>query len=279
MIAIIWMTGSLVSFCLMAVAARELAGELSIFQALFFRSAIGLICLSVIYLALKEKPQLSTNRLKLHSLRNFVHFAGQYGWFMGISLLPLANVFALEFTVPVWTALIAAFFLKETLTQKKIIAICLGLMGVLIIVKPGYGIFELASLIVIGAAMCYAVAYTTTKALMTTEAPFSILFYMCLLQIPIGFIGSIDHWVWPEGAQWIWLSLIGMTALTAHYCITKAMGHAEVTVIVTLDFLRLPLVALIGVFLYQEAFELSLILGAGVMLLGNLVNTQRKAKT
>lgn len=279
MIAIIWMTGSLVSFCLMAVAARELAGELSIFQALFFRSAIGLICLSLVYLGIKEKPQLSTNRLKLHSLRNFVHFAGQYGWFMGISLLPLANVFALEFTVPVWTALIAAFFLKETLTQKKIIAICLGLIGVLIIVKPGYGIFELASLIVIGAAMCYAVAYTTTKALMATEAPFSILFYMCLLQLPIGFIGSIDHWVWPEGAQWIWLSLIGMTALTAHYCITKAMGHAEVTVIVTLDFLRLPLVALIGVFLYQEAFELSLILGAGVMLLGNLVNTQGRAKT
>lgn len=279
MIAILWMTGSLVSFCLMAVAARELAGQLSIFQALFFRSAIGLICLSLVYLGLKERPQLSTNRLKLHSLRNFVHFAGQYGWFMGISLLPLANVFALEFTVPVWTALIAAFFLKETLTQKKIMAICLGLMGVLIIVKPGYGIFELASLIVIGAAMCYAVAYTTTKALMTTEAPFSILFYMCLLQLPIGFIGSINHWVWPEGAQWIWLSLIGMTALTAHYCITKAMTHAEVTVIVTLDFLRLPLVALIGVFLYQEAFELSLILGAGVMLLGNLVNTQRKAKT
>ena len=278
MIAVLWMTGSLVSFCLMAVAARELTSELSIFQALFFRSAIGLVCLSLIYLGLKTKPQLTSKRLKLHSLRNSVHFAGQYGWFMGISLLPLANVFALEFTVPVWTALIAAVFLQETLTRKKIIAICLGLIGVLIIVKPGYGIFELASLIVIGAAMCYAVAYTSTKALMTTETPFSILFYMCLLQLPIGFIGSIDSWLWPDGIQWLWLSVIGVTALTAHFCITKAMAHAEVTIIVTLDFLRLPLVALIGVFLYQEAFELSLILGAGVMLLGNLVNAQRKPK-
>lgn len=276
MIAILWMTGTLASFCLMAVAARELSAELSIFQALFFRSSIGLICLSLIFVNLKTKPRLSTKRLKLHLLRNTIHFAGQYGWFMGIALLPLANVFALEFTVPIWTALIAAFFLKEVMTRKKITSICLGLVGVLIIVKPGASLFELASLIVIGAAICYAVAYTSTKALIPTEAPFSILFYMCLLQLPIGLAGSLYHWVWPEGWQWLWLTLIGITALTAHFCITKAMTHAEVTVIVTLDFLRLPLVALLGVLLYQEAFEMSLMLGAGVMLLGNLINAYQK---
>lgn len=277
MVAILWMTGTLASFCLMAIAARELSAELSVFQALFFRSAIGLICLGLVYISLKNKPVLFTKRLKLHLLRNSVHFAGQYGWFMGIALLPLANVFALEFTVPVWTALIAAFFLKEVMTQKKIISICLGLVGVFIIVKPGYGIFEMASLIVIGAAICYAVAYTSTKALLTTESPFSILFYMCLLQLPIGLVGALNNWVWPEGGQWLWLFLIGITALTAHFCITKAMSHADVTVIVTLDFLRLPLVALLGVLLYQEAFEFSLILGAAVMLLGNIVNAyQRK---
>lgn len=279
MLAILWMTGALASFCLMAIAARELSAELSIFQALFFRSAIGLICLGFVFACLTKKPQLTTKRIKLHLLRNMVHFAGQYGWFLGIALLPLANVFALEFTVPVWTALIASVFLKEALTQRKLISICLGLVGVLIIVKPGYGIFELASLIVIGAAICYAVAYTSTKALIPTESPFSILFYMCLLQLPVGLAGSLSIWVWPEGVQWLWLTVIGMTALTAHFSITKAMGYADVTVIVTLDFLRLPLVALIGVFLYQEAFELSLILGAGVMLLGNLVNAQGKPRS
>ncbi len=276
MIAVLWMTGTLASFCLMAIAARELTGELSIFQALFFRSAIGLICLALVYVGLKNKPSLSLKRIKLHGLRNVIHFAGQYGWFMGIALLPLANVFALEFTVPVWTALIAASFLKESMTRQKIISILLGLIGVVIIVKPGFGIFELASLIVIGAAVCYAVAYTTTKALITTESPFSILFYMCLLQLPIGLIGSLNGWQWPEGGQWLWLTLIGLTALTAHFCISNAMSHADVTVIVTLDFLRLPLVALIGVLLYQEAFELSLMLGAAVMLLGNLVNAYKK---
>lgn len=278
MIAVLWMTGTLASFCLMAIAARELSTELSIFQALFFRSAIGLICLGLIYFCLPNKPVLTSKRLKLHMLRNMIHFAGQYGWFMGIALLPLANVFALEFTVPVWTALIAAIFLKETMTAKKIISICLGLAGVMIIVKPGTGIFELASLIVIGAAICYAVAYTTTKALTSTEVPFSILFYMCLLQLPIGLIGSVNAWVWPQGVQWIWLIMIGVTALSAHFCITKAMSHADVTVIVTLDFLRLPLVALLGVLLYQEAFEIGIMLGASVMLLGNLVNAYQKKR-
>lgn len=276
MIAVLWMTGTLASFCLMAVAARELTGELSIFQALFFRSVIGLICLALVYIGLSNKPKISYKRLKLHVLRNVIHFAGQYGWFVGIALLPLANVFALEFTVPVWTALIAALFLKESITRKKVLSITLGLMGVLIIVKPGVGIFELASLVVIGAAMCYAVAYTATKALIVTESPFSILFYMCLIQLPIGLVGSLNGWLWPEGMQWLWLTLIGITALSAHFCISKAMSHADVTVIVTLDFLRLPLIALVGVLLYQEAFELSLILGAAVMLLGNLLNTYKR---
>lgn len=270
--AIAWMAGALLSFCAMAVGARELSGDVSVFQTLFFRSAIGLLCVSSILVLSKRHETIRSNRLRLHGTRNLFHFAGQYGWFLGIGLLPLAEVFALEFTVPIWTLLVASVFLKEKITATKIVAVFLGLVGVVIIARPGSAIIDPASLVVLGAALCYAVSHTCTKSLSTTESAISILFYMCLIQLPIALLLSIPGWMWPDGSQWIWLIVIGITALSAHYCMAKAMLFAEVTTVVTIDFLRLPLIAFIGVLLYEEQFQISLMVGGALMLTGNLLN-------
>ena len=116
----LWMIGALISFCLMAVGARELNGQIGIFQILFFRSIVGLLVLLPIILLSnsfsKKDHFLFPKRLKLHVVRNLFHFAGQYGWFLGIGLLPLATVFAIEFTVPFWTIIISYLFLKESIT-------------------------------------------------------------------------------------------------------------------------------------------------------------------
>ena len=268
----LWMMGTLASFSFMAIAARELGGQIDTFQILFFRSLIGLLIVSVIIFASKDYPLFSTTRIKQHISRNISHFAGQYGWFLGLTLLPLANVFALEFTVPLWTAIIAAIFLKERFTLKKTGSIALGLIAVLIIVKPGSDIFDHASLIVLLAAIFYALAYVASKSLSTTEKPVSILFYMCLIQLPIAFFFSLFNWQNPNIEQWGWLMVVGITALTAHYCIARAMLLADVSTVVTLDFLRLPLIALVGVVFYAEGFQVSIILGGALMLIGNLIN-------
>lgn len=276
MYAVAWMSGTLLSLCLMAVGARELSGDLSIFQILFFRSVIGLLCIALLVSLSRKKISLRTDRLKLHVLRNVFHFAGQYGWFLGIGVLPLAEVFAIEFTVPIWTLIIASIFLKEEITLAKIVSILLGIAGVLVIVKPGYAIVDPVSFIVLGAAVGYAISHTVTKSLSGSDSAIAIIFYMCIIQLPIGLLLSLGSWSWPEGEQWLWLVIVGLTALSAHYCIAKAMQYAEVTKIVTLDFLRLPLIALVGVLLYAEAFEMSLILGGALMLIGNLVVTKRR---
>ena len=101
---------------------------------------------------------------------------------------------------------------------------------------------------------------------------------MSLIQLPIGLILSISTWVWPTALQWFWLFIIGFTAMSAHYCMAKAMQYAEVTMIVTIDFLRLPLIALVGVFLYAEEFELTLLLGGALMLIGNLISIRQSSK-
>ncbi len=273
--ALAWMIGTLLSFSLMAVCARELSGEIATHQTLFFRSAIGLMGVSIILLASNKFTDVRTARLGHHTLRNVFHFAGQYGWFLGIGLLPLAEVFALEFTVPIWTLIIAAIALGEKITARKIIAVILGSLGVVVILQPGIAAINKASLIVLASAICYGFSHTATKSLSTSESAVSILFYMCLIQLPIGLLLSLSNWVWPTGLQWMWLLIIGLTALTAHYCMTNAMRHAEAGIVVTLDFLRLPLIALVGVLLYSEAFELSLLIGGLLMLAGNVVNLRK----
>ena len=277
MYAVAWMIGTLLSFSFMAVCARELAGEIATHQTLFVRSVIGLVCISIILLLSKERVNIRTNKLGLHALRNIFHFAGQYGWFLGIGLLPLAEVFALEFTVPIWTLIVAAVALDEKITIRKVVSILLGSLGVFVILQPGIVIINTASFIVLASAVCYAISHTTTKSLSSSEPAMSILFYMCVVQLPIGLFLSASSWVWPVGLQWIWLLVIGLTALSAHYCMVKAMQYAEASTVVTLDFLRLPLIALVGALLYSEQLEVALLIGGSLMLAGNIVSLKQAA--
>ncbi len=270
---VLWMMGTLASFSFMAIAARELSGTIDTFQILFFRSLLGLVIISLLISTKKDLSLFSTSRLKQHLARNITHFGGQYGWFLGLSLLPLATVFALEFTVPLWTAIIAAIFLKERITLRKASAILLGLLAVCIIVNPGNDIFDYSAFIVLLAAIFYALAYVSSKSLTNTEHPMTMLFYMCLIQLPMGLVFTLFNWHTPNATEWAWLLLVGITALTAHYCITRSMQLSEVSIVVTLDFLRLPLIALVGIVFYAEDFQISIIVGGGLMLLGNLINT------
>lgn len=272
MIVVIWMAGALISLSFVAIGARELAGGMTTFQILFFRSLFGLIVITLLLIKSKRFELFSTKRIKLHMIRNLFHFIGQFGWFLGLGLLPLAHVFALEFNVPMWTLVIATLFLNEGITLRKIIAVLLGVAGVLIILKPGIAIIETASIIVLLAAFGFALSHVTTKSLSNTEDSMTVLFYMCLVQLPLGLVLSIKGWMFPDLQQTLWLVIISLMALTAHYCITNAMKLADAGIVVTLDFLRLPLIAIVGVIFYNEQFELAVILGAVLMLFGNLLN-------
>ncbi|TRX60233.1 DMT family transporter [Fulvivirga sp. M361] len=272
------MIGTLASFCIMAIGARELNGVLDTFQLLFYRSALGLVIMSSIHVLSGNPHPFRTQYFKQHMIRNTFHFAGQYGWFIGIGLLPLAEVFALEFTTPVWTALIAYFLLKEQMTKVKVFAIVVGLLGVLIILKPGYTLLNGSSFIVLAAAVAFAIAHIFTKSLSYKESPATILFYMSLIQLPLGLIPALFNWQWVTGETWPWIVLIAITGLTAHFCTAKAMQYADVTLVVTLDFLRLPLITLAGIILYNEDFDITLLIGSLLMLTGNLLNIKKSMK-
>lgn len=269
---LLWMTGTILSFTLMAVAGRELSGEINTFVVLFFRSLLGFIVITATIFSLKKTKYFKTSQPKSHLLRNVFHFLGQYAWFIGLGMLPLAQVFAIEFTVPFWTAIIASIFLKEHLTRIKILAIVAAFSGVLLIVQPSLDHLDNASLIVLMAAIFYACAHTGTKVLSTHNHPLTILFYMCLIQIPIASVLMLPYWQMPNMIQWGWILIIAVTALTAHFCMTKAMLTSTVTTVVTLDFVRLPVMGLVAFLLYQEPFGLLSMIGTAVIFLAMLLN-------
>lgn len=270
-----WMGGAVLSFLAMALSGRELSSTLGTFQILFFRSVVGLVVVGL--LAWRAGPALlRTRRPGLHVARNLAHLGGQFGWFFAIGALPLASVFAIEFTVPLWTALLAAALLGERLTALRALSIALGLAGVLMILRPGAGLLQPAALAALGGALAYALSYLATKRLTPTEAPLTILFYMTALQLPLAAVGAAWQWQPPDWGQWPWIVLVGITALTAHYCIARALALAELAVVIPVDFLRLPLVALLGAWLYGEQVDVLAVAGMGVILAGNVLNLRQR---
>jgi len=270
-IATLWMSGTLVSFMAMAIGGRQLSGQLTTFQILFFRSIIGLAIIGSLLWRSNWK-QVFTRHLKVHALRNIAHFGGQFGWFYGIALIPLAEVFALEFTVPIWTAVLATTLLGEQVTRTRIAAITFGVAGVILILRPGSAVISPASLAVLGGAFCYALSHTLTRKLAQVDTPLTILFYMTLIQLPLGLVTSVFDWTTPSPAMLPWIIVVGVAALSGHYCMARALAIADAIVVVPLDFLRLPLIAGVGALIYQEPIDWLVLVGGAVMFAGNLIN-------
>jgi drug/metabolite transporter (DMT)-like permease len=276
--AVLWMLGAIGSFCLMAIAARELDGHIDKFELLAIRSMVGLVLLVVILNVIGRPTLMFSQRTKTHFWRNLFHFIGQFSWLVGIGLLPLAQVFAIEFTVPLWVLIIAAIFLGEAITRRKLASVALGLIGVVVIVKPGTDMLNFGGMVMIIAALCFAVTFIINKSLLSTEHPLTIVFYMTLIQLPLGALMAGADWTMPEPWMWPWVMAVALTGLAAHYCVSKSMQLADVSVVISLDFLRLPIIAAIGMWLYGEPLEVSVIFGGGLMLLANLVNHWRIKK-
>lgn len=269
------MSGAVLSFALMAVAVRELQRHMGSFEIVFMRSLVML----VIVLALLPRSGISslkTRKLALHVWRNLIHFLGQVLWVYSIGALTLATVFAIEFTMPVWTALLAWMFLKEKLTGPRLAQLGLGLAGVLIILRPGGGAFHPAALAMILGSLCYAASFIFTKRLSSTDSALAILFWMSVVQTPISLVAAAPQWVAPVAADAPWILAIGAGSFSAHYCMTRAMKLVDAMVAVPIDFARLPLIAVVGALLYGEAFDPLVIAGAAVIFAGTYFSLSRE---
>jgi drug/metabolite transporter (DMT)-like permease len=270
--AAFWMAGWLACMLIMAVAGRETTRELDVFQVMMMRSLIGLVMLYPLIHLNGGLRTMRTAHPARHLARNVAHYGAQFSWLMALNLIPLAQVISIEFTMPIWTAIFAVIFLGERMGLWKNLAVVLGLVGVAIIVRPFNGTISPGQLIALCAALGFATSVIFVKALTRTDKVVVIMFWMMLIQSAIGLVPGLLVWQAPSAHIWPWIIVISFVGTYSHYCMARAMLHADATVVVPMDFLRVPLAALVGWLVYSEKIDIYVAAGAALILTGNLLN-------
>lgn len=276
--AALWMAGALSSFSVMAISGREAGKVIPTADLLVWRSVIGAAVVVVLLtLSAEGFRQIRSRRLPQHAVRNVFHFFGQYCWYYAVTLIPLAQLFALEFTSPVWVALAAPFLLGERFSVGKLIAIVTGFAGVLVVVRPidpGVGlVFGEGQIWALMSAVGFAGNMIATKRLSSTESSLCVIFYMTVMQAPIGLIVSGDLPVLPPDLWYgFWTVALALGGLSAHFCLAQAFRQADATIVVPMDFVRLPLIAVVGMLVYNEALDPYVFAGGALIFFGNYLN-------
>ncbi len=276
--AALWIGGSIASFLVTTVAGRAIIPALDVFQVMEMRSVIGWFTLLPLVFASGGFSAMRTKRPLQHIGRNVVHYCGQFAWLQALAMIPLAQLISIEFTSPIWGALLAVIFLGERMTARKFAAIALGIVGVLVIVRPGVTVVEPGHLIMLAGAVFFGTSVVMVKSLTRTDSATAIIFWMMVIQSVIGIVPATVVWKMPELWMWPWILLVALTGMSSHFCMARALSYAEATVVMPMDFLRLPLSALIGYLLYTEQIDVYTAVGAALILAGNLFNLKRRAK-
>jgi drug/metabolite transporter (DMT)-like permease len=270
--AALWMAGWLAMMLMMTVAGREATKEIDVFQIMEMRAVIGLALLVLFILAAGGFRTVRTQVPRQHVGRNVVHYFAQFAWFLALTMIPLAQLISIEFTMPVWTAVFAGLFLGERIGGLKVVSIILGILGVAIIVRPGLDHVDPGQLIALAAAVGFGISVTMVKGLTRHDSVLTIIFWMLVIQIVLGLVPALWVWTWPSAAVWPWIVVIAVCGTFSHYCMAKAMTHADATIVVPMDFLRVPLSALLGYMLYNEFLDVWTVAGALLILFGNALN-------
>lgn len=277
------MIGSIASFSTMAVAGREVSGQLDTFEIMMYRSMFGVLIVVILAGSFGTWRQINTRNMGLHVVRNLAHFTGQNLWFYAVTVIPLAQVFALEFTSPLWVIVLSPLILGERLTAMRALAAVMGFVGIMIVARPDMAGIDLGVMAAASSAIFFALTIMITKRLTRTQSITCILFYLTAMQLVFGVIaaGFDGDIAIPTVESLPFVMLIGAAGLLAHFCLTNALAIAPATVVVPIDFIRLPAIAVVGMLLYGEALDIWVFVGALVIFAGNYMNiwseTRRRA--
>lgn len=272
--AALWMIGAIVAFTSMAVAGRAAATNLDTFEIMLYRSLVGFTIVMLIAWHMGTLPQIRRTQIKLHLMRNTAHFTGQNLWFFAITVIPLAQVFALEFTTPIWVIILSPFLLGERITKFGALAAALGFIGILIVARPDPQALNAGLVAAALCAVAFALTAIATRKLTRTETITCIMFFLTSIQACLGliFAGFDGDIALPNAQTLPWVVLIGVAGLTAHFCMTKALSIAPASTVMPIDFARLPIVAVVGIILYNEPVDAFIFLGGALIFVGNYIN-------
>jgi drug/metabolite transporter (DMT)-like permease len=247
-----WMTCAAASWTVMTILVRDLSADYSAFELLFVRNLVAVSILLPPALRVGV-ASLKTKRLGLHSLRALFSYLAVLCLFFAISRLPLPDVTAVSFTQPLFVVVLAALILKEIVGAARWRAVAFGLVGLLIIVRPGFSAIGLATVAVLVSAISYSCANICVKRLMTTDTPNQSVVYFNLLMLPLSFVPALFFWTTPDLADAARMIGIGLAGTLTVYAFARAFAVADASAVMPFDFLRLPFAAFAAFFLFGES--------------------------
>ena len=271
------MTAAAFFFSIMNVFVRLAAEELHPMEVAFFRNLFALAFM-LPWLARAGFGGLRTVRIKLHLLRAFFALLTMVTWFSARALLPLGEAVALNFTVPLFATAGAALILGEVVRARRWTATVVGFLGTLIILRPGFVEITPAMALPMLAAVSMACASLTVKSLSRTERASTIVLYMNLFLTPLSLIPALFVWQWPEPYLWAVFAAMGALGMLGHVTLARAFAAADASLVMSVDFARLPFAVLFGFALFGELIDIWTWIGAGVIFAASLYNAHREGR-
>ncbi len=267
---------SALAYALTFVTIRELSERFSGYQLVLFRTVLG-TAVMMPWLVRSGLIALRTRRWGLYAFRAIVVYSGNLSWFYALAHMHLADATALSFLGPLFAAVVLAIWLGERLGGARLAALMLGLLGTLVLIRPGFAEVGPAIFAALYMALAYGTATAVIRALTITEDPNAVVFYMFALNIPLALGPGIAHWSAPRGSDVPWILAFGGFSLLAQLFMTRSLACAEAAIVMPTYYLQLPIVALLGYLIFGQLPEIWILPGALLIAGGSYVSVWSEA--
>ena len=266
MSAFIYKSLSVLFFVLMSVCIKATGDHIPLFQVVFFRNFFALIPLFFVIYFLKLKIS-SINEYPLHLGRAIIGITAMSLFFISIRYVPLVEMQTISFSSVFFISILSVFFLGEKIGYRRIIAVIVGFIGVVIILNPGSAIFSNYSFLPLIASFFLSIAVIFLKKILLTNNNILSVWIFTALCTVISLFFYDDNWIWPQGYDLIFMIASGFLGFIAQICLTKSFQMADASLLAPLDFSSVIWSFLIGYIFFQEFITLNVLFGGLIIIM------------
>ena len=268
---------SIFFFSFMGVFIRKSSENIHIFEVIFFRNLLA--CLIIIPLMYSSGlASFKMYRPGLFVWRAIFVSIGMFAGFSALTLIPLAQATAISFTTPIFVTILAIFIFGEVIKLRRIAAILVGFIGMLIIVQPGVGTISLGVILAFTGAFFHSINLLIVKKLTAHETANAIVVWMVIMLVPISFVPAIFVWEWPSALTWLYLWCLAICGTVGHSFFTRAYSLAEITSLQPFQFIKLPMIGFLAWVIFSELPGYWTWLGGMIIFSSTVYITRREAK-
>ncbi len=271
------MTLSAVMFAIQAAIVRHLSKELHFLEISLFRALFGIVIM-LPWLMRVGISAMRTRHSRLYVCRGLLSTVAMYGWFGGVALIPIADATAISFTFPLFIALFGVLFLREPFRRRSWLALLVGFLGTLIVIRPGFQDVNIGAVMVVGAGLLIACTAMILKVTLRTDRPDTAALYQSVYMLPFATLGAAFVWTWPDPEQWLWGFALGAASTTAQRFYSRAFAIGDASAVAPFDFSRLLFAILIGFVAFSELPDIWTVVGAIVIFSASIFAGRRDRK-